>query len=70
MHLQRADLYATNIRRRVRFNNAIFLFHEQLQTARWVGNLAQKTSPKTYAIVYYFQRVQFKFNQMETILVL
>lgn len=37
---------------------------------RWVGNLAQKTSPKknTYAVVYYFQCVQFKFNQMETIL--
>lgn len=70
MHLQRADLYAMNIRRRVSFNNAIFLFHEQLQKVRWVGNLAQKTSPKTYAVVYYFQCVQFKFNQMETILVL
>lgn len=23
---------------------------------------------KTYAVVYYFQCVQFKFNQMETIL--
>lgn len=25
---------------------------------------------KTYVVVYYFQCVQFKFNQMETILVL
>lgn len=70
MHLQRAELYAMNIKRRVSFNDAIFLFHEQLRKVRWVGNLAQKTSPKTYAVVYYFQCVQFKFNQMETILVL
>lgn len=46
-----------------------YLYLMNLMKVRWVGNLAQKTSPKKkHAVVYYFQCVQFKFNQMETTL--
>lgn len=34
----------------------------------WVEKIGTKTSPKTYAVMYIFPCVQYKFNQMETIL--